>query len=84
MLVLFYSEINKGENNYEWENKNFVDITVLMLIRSGQLFGQNKVGTTSFQFLKVEPGTRAAALGQSTVSIIEGAEVAFFESCRYC
>jgi len=52
-------------------------LTILTFLGSGQLFGQNKVGTTSFQFLKVEPGTRAAALGQSTVSIIDGAESLF-------
>jgi len=52
-------------------------IIVLMLLGPMHSFGQNKVGTTSFQFLKVVPGTRDAALGQSTVSIIDGAESLF-------
>lgn len=38
---------------------------------------QNKVGTTSFQFLKVNPGARTTAMGLSTVSLQSGAEALF-------
>lgn len=50
---------------------------VLLLFSTVLLNAQNKVGTTSFQFLKVLPGTRAAALGQSVVSFVDGAESLF-------
>jgi len=38
---------------------------------------QNKVGTTSFQFLKVNPGARTTAMGLSTVSLSNRAEALF-------
>ncbi|MFA7229406.1 MAG: hypothetical protein WC061_10255, partial [Melioribacteraceae bacterium] len=49
----------------------------IVLTIFAQTYGQNKVGTTSFQFLKVMPGTRTTALGESTVSMIDGIESLF-------
>lgn len=37
-----------------------------------------KVGTTSFQFLKVMPGARATAMGEAYSSLAEGAEALFW------
>jgi hypothetical protein len=51
--------------------------TVLLLFFAVIVNAQNKVGTTSFQFLKVMPGTRTTALGQSVVSFVNGAESMF-------
>lgn len=51
--------------------------TVLLLFFAVIANAQNKVGTTSFQFLKVMPGTRSAALGESVVSFADGAEALF-------
>ncbi|MBU2491682.1 MAG: PorV/PorQ family protein [Bacteroidetes bacterium] len=41
------------------------------------LMAQNKVGTTSFQFLKINPGARTTAMGLSTISLNNGAEALF-------
>ncbi len=60
--------------------RSFIRIlmTVLMLsVLFGQLQAQ-KVGTTSFQFLKVMPTARATALGDAFVTLARGADAAFW------
>jgi hypothetical protein len=55
-------------------------LSVLVLyfyFSSSVLIAQNKVGTTSFQFLKVNPGVRTTAMGLSTVSLSSKAEALF-------
>jgi hypothetical protein len=56
----------------------YLSVVVLWLYFGSTLaIAQNKVGTTSFQFLKVNPGTRATAMGLATISLNDGAEALF-------
>ena len=57
---------------------------LLFLIANGNLLAQeegelsgNKVGTTSFQFLKVMPDARSTALGEVSSSILTTSEAVF-------
>jgi len=59
-------------------NKKFLIIILLMLGLNLQLSAFEKVGTTSFQFLKVYPGARAAALSGAFCSIANNSEAAFW------
>jgi len=43
-----------------------------------QYGGFNKVGTTSFQFLKVAPNARVSAMGGASATIINSSEAVFF------
>ncbi len=52
-------------------------IVLCFYFGSSPAIAQNKVGTTSFQFLKVNPGARATAMGLSTISLHSGAEALF-------
>ena len=52
-------------------------IVLCFYLGSTVLIAQNKVGTTSFQFLKVNPGARTTAMGLSTVSLNNKAEALF-------
>ncbi len=58
-------------------------ILILLLINNKQVFSQeeevsgNKVGTTSFQFLKIVPDARSTAMGEASASIVNTAEAVF-------
>lgn len=57
--------------------KNKIFIIVLLLV-SCQLFAFEKVGTTSFQFLKVLPGARANALSGAFTTLVDNSEAIFW------
>ena len=59
-------------------NKKFYITIALMLGMSIQLFAFEKVGTTSFQFLKVYPGARASALSGAFCSIASTSDAVFW------
>ena len=57
-------------------------IAALLLISCTFVFPQgggiDKVGTTSFQFLKVMPGARSTGMGESFISIVNNSEAVFW------
>jgi hypothetical protein len=53
-------------------------IALLLLGRPGQLSAFEKVGTTSFQFLKVYPGARASAMSGAFSSIAVNSDAVFW------
>ncbi|MBK7629545.1 MAG: PorV/PorQ family protein [Ignavibacteriales bacterium] len=57
-------------------------IAALLIINSTFLFPQgggiDKVGTTSFQFLKVMPGARSTGMGESFISVVNNSEAVFW------
>ena len=53
-------------------------VTLVVLLTSGGSANAQKVGTTSFQFLKVMPTARATAMGDAYVSLARGAEALFW------
>lgn len=53
-------------------------IITLILLISFQLFAFEKVGTTSFQFLKVLPGARANALSGAFTTLVNNSESIFW------
>lgn len=57
-------------------------IAVLLLIFSEAAFpqggGVDKVGTTSFQFLKVMPGARSTGMGESFISVVNTSEAVYW------
>lgn len=57
--------------------KNKIFIIVLLLV-SCQLFAFEKVGTTSFQFLKVLPGARANSLSGAFTTLVDNSEAIFW------
>lgn len=59
-------------------NKKFFVIIMLMLGLNLQLRAFEKVGTTSFQFLKVYPGARASAMSGAFCSIANNSEAVFW------
>lgn len=59
-------------------NKKFLLIVVLFLLVAKQFFAFEKVGTTSFQFLKVYPGARASAMSGAFCSVASNAEAIFW------
>jgi hypothetical protein len=48
------------------------------VLSCGIVFGQSKVGTTVFQFLKIEPSARASAMGNAGTSLGDEAMSAFY------
>ncbi|MBC8375926.1 MAG: PorV/PorQ family protein [FCB group bacterium] len=54
---------------------NHVMICLALFLSS--LTAQEKVGTTAFQFLKVNPTARSAAMGDATSSFVDGASAMF-------
>lgn len=58
--------------------KHVLIFTLLQLITSANLFAFEKVGTTSFQFLKVIPTARAISMGGAYSTIGIGAESMFW------
>lgn len=55
-----------------------IKIITLILLISFQLFAFEKVGTTSFQFLKVLPGARANALSGAFTTLVNNSESIFW------
>jgi long-subunit fatty acid transport protein len=45
---------------------------------SGPAFGQTKTGTTIAQFLKIEPGSRAAGMGNAGVALYDGIQSVYY------
>lgn len=59
-------------------NKKFLIIIVLSLLMVKQHTAFEKVGTTSFQFLKVYPSARASAMSGAFCSVASNAEAIFW------
>ena len=59
-------------------NKKFFVIILLMLGLNLQLSAFEKVGTTSFQFLKVYPGARANAMSGAFCTLADNSEALFW------
>ncbi len=55
-----------------------IPIIVLILIGSIQVWGFEKVGTTSFQFLKVTTNARAAGMGEAFTAVANNSEGLFY------
>lgn len=56
----------------------FLIISLMMLVFTATQFPQGKVGTTSFQFLKVLPGARANAMSGSFTTVGDNSEAVFW------
>ncbi len=52
--------------------------TVILLLCSISLFGQSKVGTAGFQFLKIAPSARGAAMSSAFSAIADDASALFY------
>ena len=61
---------------------NYLFILFLVLVMNLSVFAQgqgiDKVGTTSFQFLKVMPDARSTALGEAYTSVVNTSEAVFW------
>jgi len=53
-------------------------LTILLLLCSVSLFGQSKVGTAGFQFLKIAPSARGAAMSSAFSAIADDASALFY------
>lgn len=53
-------------------------LIVLLILFSVKIFSQNKVGTTSFQFLEVMTSARGTALGDSYGAVVDNSEAVFW------
>jgi hypothetical protein len=51
---------------------------VITILSPWVAFGQSKVGTTAFQFLKIEPSARASAMGNASTSLGGEAMAAYY------
>ncbi len=65
----------------KWKERIFIILCIslsgLLLVVSGS-FAQSKTGTTIAQFLKIEPSSRAAAMGNAGTSLSGEATAAFY------
>ncbi len=59
------------------KEKFFIVILITLLINVS-IYSQNKVGTTSFQFLEVNTSARGTALGDSYGSVVDNSEAVFW------
>jgi len=57
---------------------NFIKVLLIVFFFTSALISQNKTGTTIGQFLKIEPSSRIAAMGNAGVSLYGGATVGFY------
>lgn len=55
---------------------NFL-IILILLTTTSQVIGQQKVGTTSFQFLKVKPDARSTAMGDAVSTFVNTSEAVY-------
>jgi len=53
-------------------------LTILLLLCGVSLFGQSKVGTAGFQFLKIAPSARGAAMSSAFSAIADDASALFY------
>jgi len=53
-------------------------LAVTLLFSSITLLGQSKVGTAGFQFLKIAPSARGAALGSAFSAIADDASALYY------
>ena len=53
-------------------------ILLFLILANGYLFAFEKVGTTSFQFLKVISSARGAGMGEAFSTIASGSDAVFF------
>ncbi len=60
------------------DSKKFLIIAILLLCSSVKLSAFEKVGTTSFQFLKVYPSARASAMSGAYCTIANNSEAVFW------
>ncbi|KUO62181.1 hypothetical protein APF79_04205 [bacterium BRH_c32] len=62
--------------------KTFIQVIAFVILTFSMTYGQNigidKVGTTSFQFLKVIPDARATGMGEAFVSVTDNSESVFW------
>ena len=53
-------------------------VILSVAVLGGPAFGQTKAGTSLVQFLKIEPGARAAGMGNSGVALFEGIQSVYY------
>ena len=64
--------------NMKFIKFRFLFILLTLFIVNERGFGFEKVGTTSFQFLKVMTGARGTALGEAYSSVVANSDAVFF------
>ncbi len=65
-------------NTMPFRKRYTIPIIILVLAGSIQVRGFEKVGTTSFQFLKVTTNARAAAMGEAFTAVADNSEGLFY------
>jgi len=58
--------------------KKFIIVSLIIFSFNILIFPQNKVGTTSFQFLEVMTSARGTALGESYGAVVDNSEAVFW------
>ena len=58
--------------------RSWVILTVFLIAGLNPVFGQKKVGTTIFQFLKVMPDAQSTGMGDAVTSTINNANAVFY------
>jgi len=61
-----------------WKSSAIVAVVLGVTVLSGPAFAQTKAGTTIAQFLKIEPGARAAGMGNAGVSLYDGIQSVYY------
>ena len=59
-------------------NKNFIIPALIAIVFSTTIYSQSKTGTTIGQFLKIEPNSRIAAMGNAGASLYGDASAGFY------